>query len=210
LEGLVEGTFSRVFRSSVRPVELGRRMVRMLDAERSVDVAGRTIVPNAVTVHLSDADYGLFAGARDGLERELAEEARSVARSRDWAFMGPLSVRLVVDERLRIGRSKVTGEFATGAGGTGAGSLVLPDGRRLTMGVRVVSIGRLRECDVSLDDPKVSRHHAEVHPDGDGYVLVDLGSTNGTTVNGFSVDRHRLADGDLIGAGGHTLRFEAS
>ena len=53
-----------MFRSSVRPVELGRRMVRMLDANRSVDVGGRTIVPNAVTVHLSDTDYDLFAGAR--------------------------------------------------------------------------------------------------------------------------------------------------
>ena len=133
-----------------------------------------------------------------------------MARSREWAFMGPLSVHVTVDERLRIGRSKVTGEYAAGPGGTGAGSLVLPDGHRLMMGERVVSIGRLRDCDVTLDDVKVSRRHAEVHPDGDGYLVMDLGSTNGTTVNGFVIHRHRLVDGDLIGVGGATLRFEAS
>ena len=125
--------------------------------------------------------------------------------------MGPLSVHVTVDERLRIGQSKVTGEYAAGPGGSGAGSLVLPDGHRLMMGgEHVVSIGRLRDCDVTLDDVKVSRRHAEVHPDGDGYLVMDLGSTNGTTVNGFAIDRHRLVDGDLIGVGGATLRFEAS
>jgi pSer/pThr/pTyr-binding forkhead associated (FHA) protein len=72
-------------------------------------------------------------------------------------------------------------------------------------------IGRMSECDVTLSDSNVSRRHAEIRAAGTGYVLADLGSTNGTLVNGerLSAER-RLADGDIISVGGTHLRFEAS
>ena len=76
LERMVEGTFSRLFRSTIRPVELGRRLVREMDDNRSVDVRGRTLVPNAYAVELSETDYEQFSEVADGLERELAEARR--------------------------------------------------------------------------------------------------------------------------------------
>ena len=75
LERMVEGTFSRIFRSGIRPVELGRRLVREMDDNRSVDVRGRTLVPNHFTVELSEADHEQFAEVGESLERELAEAA---------------------------------------------------------------------------------------------------------------------------------------
>ena len=63
---------------------------------------------------------------------------------------------------------------------------------------------------MSLTDPQASRRHAEVRPSGDGFVVVDLGSMNGTTVNGVAVREQRLDDGDEIGVGSTTIRFEAS
>ena len=74
----------------------------------------------------------------------------------------------------------------------------------------VFSIGRLPDCDLTIDDALASRRHAEIRPEPDGYRLVDLGSLNGTTVNGAKVSEHLLADGDLIGIAAVAIRFEAS
>jgi pSer/pThr/pTyr-binding forkhead associated (FHA) protein len=65
---------------------------------------------------------------------------------------------------------------------------------------------------VTLADPNVSRRHAEVRraEDGaDGHLLIDLGSTNGTKVNGIGVRTHRLQHGDEITVGSTKLRYEA-
>jgi len=72
----------------------------------------------------------------------------------------------------------------------------------------VTVIGRSRQCDVVLTDPNVSRRHAEVRRDGDDYVVVDLDSTNGLTVNGREVKRAALAEGDRVQLGTTKLRFE--
>jgi pSer/pThr/pTyr-binding forkhead associated (FHA) protein len=63
---------------------------------------------------------------------------------------------------------------------------------------------------VPLNDPRASRRHAEIRPRDDGFVLVDLGSMNGTRVNGATVHEHLLRDGDEISVGATSMRFEAS
>ena len=210
LERTVEGVFARVFRSGIRPIEIGRRLTRMLDDERTIGVNGHIIVPNDISVVLSEIDHDRFSAVREGLSRALADEVRNHARAKQYAFMGAVSVDLQVGERVRSGRFEVAGRFKEGPGGTGAGSLVLHDGSRLPLGDRTVGIGRLVDCEIVLDDPNASRRHAEIRSDGDGYVVVDLGSTNGTLVNGQSVEHRRLTDGDVITIGAHHLRFEAS
>jgi len=210
LERMVEGTFARIFRSGLRPVELGRRLVREMDDNRSVDVRGRTVVPNQYTVEVSEADFARFAEVCESLERELAEAAREHARDEGYGFMGPVSVVLEVDERQHTGAFQITGRMREGSGGHGAGSLVLPTGERLPLGEAVVTFGRKPESTVQLADPNVSRNHAEVRPHGNGWVLVDLGSTNGTRVNGARVSSHELTDGDEIAFGNTLVSFEAS
>ena len=71
-----------------------------------------------------------------------------------------------------------------------------------------MTIGRLPECAIALDDPNASRRHAQIRREGLDVVLVDLGSTNGTKVNGVLVREHRLLPGDTITIGTTTLRFE--
>ncbi|MFQ5557715.1 MAG: FHA domain-containing protein, partial [Acidimicrobiales bacterium] len=67
----------------------------------------------------------------------------------------------------------------------------------------------LPECTISFDDPNISRNHAEIRPDGTGFVITDLGSTNGTKVNGARITRHRLVDGDRVSLGATVLDFRA-
>jgi len=72
----------------------------------------------------------------------------------------------------------------------------------------VTLIGRSRRCDVVVDDPNVSRQHAEIRRQGDGYVIRDLGSTNGTRVNRRDARQATLQHGDRIEVGTTELRFE--
>lgn len=210
LERLVEGAFARAFKSGLRPVELGRRLVREMDDNRSVGVRGGTLVPNSFTVALSDSDLDQFEGVQDSLARELADAAREHARDEGYSFMGPVEVVLQGDERLRTGAFHISGRMVEGEGGAGAGSIVLPSGDRFTLTESIVTIGRHPDSNLVLADPNVSRNHAEIRPDGDRYVVVDLGSTNGSRVNGLRVDHHVLDDGDELTFGNTRMRFEAS
>jgi Protein of unknown function (DUF3662)/FHA domain len=211
LERMVEGVFSRGSRSSIRPVELGRRVLRDMDDHRSVDVKGRRIVPNVFSIRLSARDHAAFADIDEALNTELRETAREYARAEGYHFMGPVVVEMVVDNDLKPGRFTTTCRMKEAGGGVGAGSLVLPSGERITLGQQVVTIGRLPSCTIPVNDANVSRAHAEVRAAGSSYALVDLGSTNGTKVNGTRIQGERaLADGDIVSVGSTHLRFEAS
>ena len=80
-------------------------------------------------------------------------------------------------------------------------------GRRIQLSAERVVLGRSRECDVRVADLNVSRRHAEVRDEGGDLVLVDLGSTNGTLLNGRPVDQQRLEDGDTITLGSTEIVF---
>jgi hypothetical protein len=210
LERMVEGAFARAFKSGLRPVELGRRLVREMDDNRSVGVRGGTVVPNTFTVALSASDLAQFEGVQDSLARELGDAAREHARDEGYSFMGPVEVELVEDGRLHTGGFHITGRMVEGVGGSGAGSLVLPNGDRFSLTESVISVGRHPDCNLVLADPNVSRNHAEIRPQGDRFAVIDLGSTNGTRVNGVRVDTQLLQDGDEISFGNTRIRFEAS
>lgn len=207
---MVEGAFARAFRSSIRPVELARRLAREMDDHLSVGVRGTPVVPNHFTVALSAADHAEFSDAQDTLRRELCEAVREHARDERYGFMGPVKVELMMDEKLGVGRFNVEGRFREGPGGAGAGSLVIPTGQRFTLSEHPISVGRRPESNIVLADPNVSRAHAEIRPHGDGFLLIDLGSTNGTKVNGVRIDQRVLQDGDELMFGNTRMRFEAS
>jgi hypothetical protein len=208
LERLVEGAFSKAFRSGLQPVEIGRRIVRDMDAGRTLGVRG-TVVPNQFTVTLAPDDFERFAGFRDALTQELGDAAREHARDSGYHFEGPVSVELVEDAHAKRGDLRVRAEIVAGPGAR-AGSIVLGDGRRVALGDATAVIGRMPDCAVALSDPQVSRHHAEVRRDDTGYRIVDLGSTNGTQVNGVRVAEQLLNDGDVILIGATSMLFEES
>ena len=209
LERLVEGTFNKAFRSGLQPVEIGHRLVRVLDNGRTLGVSGRFVAPNNIGVYLSPDDATRFESFSDALARELAEAARQHAREEGYQFLGPVTVTLVSDDSLKRGAFDVVGEIAEGAGGQ-VGSLVLPDGRRVRLGEHPTVLGRNSDCTVPLADPRASRRHAEIRATADGFLVVDLDSMNGTKVNGVPVREHVLHDGDEIAVGATVMRFEAS
>lgn len=210
LERIVEGAFSRAFRSGLRPVEIGRRLTREMDDSRSIGIRGTTVVANHFIVNLSAQDAAEFADVSDTMRRELADLAREHAREQDYQFMGPVDIAFTPDPAMRIGSFSIDARLREGHGGAGAGSIVLPSGDRFVLGESIVTIGRLPDSTITLEDPNVSRQHAEIRPSGTGFVLADLGSTNGTRVNGQRISERTLSDGDEMTFGSTTFRFEAS
>jgi hypothetical protein len=208
LERFVEGAFARVFRSGLQPVEIGRRLTREMDLRRTVAPKG-VLAPNSFRVVLSAPDRAKFEPIEDELVKELVEVAKDHATAENYLFLGPVSVAVETDTSLRPGTLLVAGDMVTGQG---TATLTLPDGRRVILDQDKVTLGRLPECELAVADPNVSRRHAQVRrgPDGSWFVE-DLGSTNGTKVNGLRISNARkLEDGDEITVGGTSVRFEAS
>jgi hypothetical protein len=178
-----------------------------MDLHRRVGVHG-LIAPNAFAVTLAPADVSRFANFIDALSRELSDAAREHARVEAYTFVGPVEVEIFESDSLKIGRFTVTAEVRESEDGGFLAELVLPDGRRVAVGSAPLVIGRLPECDVVLNDSNVSRRHAELRRSNDGVFLTDLGSTNGTRVNGAQVREQILVSGDEVSVGSAKLIFE--
>jgi hypothetical protein len=81
------------------------------------------------------------------------------------------------------------------------------NGQRRVLDRKRSVLGRSRDVDVQIEDPNISRRHAEIVQEGSAYWLVDLGSTNGTEVDGRRVQRARLDDGSRFTVGETTVTF---
>ncbi len=141
------------------------------------------------------------------LNRELIEAVKEHASSERYQFLGPIELAIHEDPDLQASTFAIESRTVEGATGP-TNWLILPDGRRVGVDDEIITIGRLPECAIALEDPNVSRRHAQVRRDGDAVVVVDLGSTNGTKVNGVAIRERRLSAGDKITVGTTTLRFE--
>lgn len=219
VERVVNGAFARAFKSEVQPVELASALRREVDTTAAVVGQGRTLVPNAFTIDLSPADHERTSSWEDDLADELTEAVTEHARTQRYSFLGPVSIRFVRDGDLatgvfRVRSARVRGHIAPGTSAVATRSrpVLDIDGRRYQLTTEHTTIGRGSECDVVLDDPGVSRRHAEVVRAGARAQLVDLASTNGTVVDGVDLDGASgrtapLADGSTIVLGRTRIVF---
>lgn len=245
LESLVEGFFTKIFRSGLQPVEVGRRILREMAENKTVSV-NRVYVPNDFRVLIGPDDFGRFKQMEAGLQQEFSELVIDAAKENRWNLMGMPKIEFVEDEGLGKGEYRVEASLTADAdagpapgvstrepseaGGnatraistntadrlglarSGAELVVLDETgqpkERISITDPPITIGRLSSNDVVLSDPNVSRRHAEVRLNDGRWVLTDLGSTNGTLVNGKLAREHPLSDGDRLTFGTSELIFE--
>lgn len=212
LERAVEGFFSRTFRSRIQPAEIGRRLLREMEAGKSVSV-GAVYVPNRFVIRLAPSDYERFEGLIPTLRQEFGDLLRGQARERRWRPAGRVAVEFSRESGQPEGRFEVEAHHESGGGGGDAGHpapelrLRGVEGRSFALGDEALTIGRLASCQIVLDDPNASRRHAEVSRRDDGWWIVDLGSTNGTLVNGGLIKERRLENRDVVQIGSSELEF---
>ena len=207
LERLVEGVFSKTFSSRVQPVEIGRAIIRRLEIQRTITTQGAT-VPNNITVHLSNKDVEQLDGILGNLADELCIIVRDHANSENYRLVGPINVTLISDSSVDPGQIEIKTAFDQGRGAN-KGVLLGPNDEKIELSNETTTVGRLTTCGVSLTDSRVSRLHAEIIKNAEGYELIDKGSTNGTQVNGETIASHTLVIGDKITFGNTTFEFQA-
>ena len=207
---MVEGVFSRAFKSNVRPIEIGRRLIKEIDSNRTVDMKGRRVVPNQFVVRLAADDQAALADIESALITELAEAVKEYCADENYHLRGPVVVTIEIDQSVNTGRIEVDSSVVKAGASEVVAKVTLPDDRKITLGRDTLIIGRLAECDIAFDDSNVSRRHAEIKAVAGGFAVNDLGSTNGTKVNGVTITFERaLRDGDIISVGSHSIRYEA-
>jgi hypothetical protein len=232
---MVEGAFARAFTSKLHPAEIASAVQREMDDRAAIVAQGRTLVPNDFVVELSETDHVSMGDLADTIGIELATLAREHAREQGYSFVGPVRMRFEGVPDLTTGTFRVRSGVIRGttvedgeirqpasdlppAPGNFAGAPRLlvsgpepgPDGstqRTYELSAPLTILGRGTDCDLRLVDPGVSRHHAELRVEDGEVVLVDLGSTNGTFVNGQPVRRISLTDGTRVTLGRTTLVF---
>jgi Protein of unknown function (DUF3662)/FHA domain len=223
VEGAVSGAFARAFKGDVQPVEIAARLQRELDAEAKLMSRNKRLVPNEFTVGLSEHDHDKLAPYADTLNGELATELRNHAREMGYVFNGPVKVVFELDSSLPTGRFTVASEAVAGiTPRTGRASetaisrapLVLEvNGTRHPLQPPGLVIGRGSDADLRINDPGISRRHAQIRVNAAGPQLridiVDLGSTNGIVVNGQRVQQAVLQEGTRIEIGSTRMLVHA-
>jgi len=218
LEGLVQGAFAKAFGGWVEPVEIASALTREAEDKKAILAAGRVLVPNTYVVELGPADAERLQEYDEPLRQELAAMVSESAAEQGWSFVGPVEVSFE-EADLPTGTFRVRSAVLAGEVAPPPQPLVprrtdeqgphLIDGERTLPLGRTCIIGRGSEADIQLTDIGASRQHAELRQ-VDGHTEVhDLGSTNGTLVNGQRVTAATLTDGDRVTVGTTTFVFKA-
>jgi len=245
LEDVVEGMFTRAFRTSLQPIEIAKRLTREVESHRTVSVSA-TYVPNEYTVQLAPETFQSFQPISIRLLSELEQYLRDYISERGYQVIGPVAVHLAEDAEVKVGEMSIAAvNNATAAPGGAPAPSVLrsytapstarsaPDTTTETEKTMLINtqpssleiiageamrrtvpladnltLGRGPLNQIAFADPGISRHHAEIVLEDEGWMLRDIGSTNGTHVNGHRITERLLQAGDTIEIGSVVLKVK--
>lgn len=178
MDGLLEGWASRVFSGPLHPTELATRLIRTADLSLSDDL----VCHNHFEIAIPDTGEG---AAPHRLIDELELLVEEAGLERGWRMNGPATVVIRTDPTVRKGSVYVTSGMEEGQ--RPAWSVLRRDGELLPITLNRAVIGRDQRSDVVLDRDQISRRHARIWTEAGTVRLVDLGSSNGTSVDGVRV-----------------------
>lgn len=205
LERAVNGAFAKTFKSGLQPVEITSALRRELDTKAAVVSRDRILVPNKFSVRLGRVDYERMVALGPTLIDELTELVQRHAKTQGYSFAGGISIALAEDPSLSQGMIDVA---STNVKGEVAWSPVLDiGGKRYPLTHSRTVIGRGSDADITVDDTGISRKHVEILWDGTRAQVNDLGSTNGSLLNGSPVSKAPLSPDSVIDIGRTRIVF---
>ncbi len=215
VENVVQGAFARTFKSGVKPVELASAVRRQCDARAAAVDRNRTVAPNEYEISLSANDHdNVEEWGAEALAHELEDALRDHAERQQYSFVGGVNVEFIRDESLATGRLAVSSRTTRGPAAPATTRhhnsrhpLLDIDGERYHLTGEMTVIGRGAEADIVVDDTGVSRQHCRFELTDQGTILTDLGSTNGTLVEGQRITEVTLLDGNAVRIGRTTIMY---
>ena len=233
--------FARAYATSIRPISLGRQLIGLLDLTsakgslpstyeiclHSDDLAAFADVEqhlvreliDAATQHCEQSGYQLDAQISVALRADDAIKSgtfeikpnRQLAVKNPTAESKPSNIQeSIVQPEPTLAQTQ-TQTIVKPKEITARAALILATGQRIDLTDDIIKIGRHQSCTIVFADSNVSRVHAQLQQDSTGWLVVDLGSTNGIRVNGTKISKEKLlADGDELAFGTSTARFVAS
>lgn len=205
LERAVNGAFAKTFKSGLQPVEITAALRRELDTKAAVVARDRILVPNKFTVRLNRVDYERMIGLGATLTDELTQLVQQHAAAQHYSFAGGISISLSEDPSLSQGMIEIQ---SVNVKGTVAWTPVLDiGGKRYPITRSHTVIGRGSDADITVDDTGISRKHVEILWDGTRAQVNDLGSTNGSQLNGNPVAKAPLPPDSVIDIGRTRIVF---
>lgn len=205
LDRAVNGAFAKTFRSGLQPIEIASALRRELDTRAAIVSRDRTLAPNRFTVRVSAVDEQRMRDLGSSLNDELVQSLQRHADEQGFSFAGPLTVKITADPSLTAGMIVVDSGTVRGDQVTWEAVLEV-DGVRHRLRSRTI-VGRGSEADVTIGDSGASRKHLEVVWDGRHAQARDLGSTNGTRIDGERITVADLKPGSVISIGRTNLVF---
>ena len=205
LERIVTGAFSKTFKSELQPIEIAAAIKSEMDSKASIVSRDRILAPNTYNVRLSAADFTRMRALGGNLITELTNLAQSHAVKQGFQFGAALDIKLIEDGSLNLGQIAVgstTEEIAV----SWSPALDL-NGKRYLLTASRTSVGRDASADIQIDDSGLSRKHFEILWDGSKAGIRDLGSTNGTKVDGRAMSESPLQNESRISAGRSEFTF---
>lgn len=205
LERVVNGAFAKTFKSGLQPLEVTAALRRELDTKAAVVSRDRILVPNDFTVRLAAGDYQRMTDLGPALIDEFTQLVQQHAAAQHYAFAGGISIRLEQDAALSEGMVRID---SVNVKGEVAWTPVLDiAGKRYPITKSRTIIGRGSDADITVDDTGTSRQHVEILWDGTRGQVNDLGSTNGSKLNGVPVTKAALPPDSIIEIGRTRIVF---
>lgn len=205
LERAVNGAFAKTFRAGLQPVEISSALKRELDTQAAVVTRDRILVPNRFTVSMSVADAERMQRMGDALIDELTSVVQKHAKQQGYQFAGGIEISLTSDPSLSDGMLQVDSQNLKGD--VTWQPVVDIDGERHTITKSRTVIGRGSDADITVNDSGTSRKHVEILWDGERAQARDLGSTNGSKLNGQKFRQAALAPDSVIQIGRTRITF---
>jgi pSer/pThr/pTyr-binding forkhead associated (FHA) protein len=197
LERAVNGAFAKTFRSGIQPVEIASALRRELDTKAAVVSRDRILAPNTFGVELAPDDFTKMSALGATLIDELDTLVQTHAKAQGYTFAGAVTITLSADPQLSAGTLRVASR--TEEGRVSWRAVVDIDGTRHPL--------RASRTVIAIPDPGTSRKHVEILWDGERAMVRDLGSTNGTTLDGRRVIEAPLAPDSVVRIGRTEIVF---
>jgi hypothetical protein len=224
LEQFIEGAFANLLGSRIRAPDVALRLARAMETGAKPALPGNSqpIAPDQYTIYAHPNVQSHLLSDHPDLLVTLAEHLVELATQSGYRLEKRPAVRILADSNLDNGSLRITASHTKQDSSSTAAMkavavpvmnhpknahLLIDRERKVSLEQNVINVGRHPENDIVIDDPRVSRHHLQLRLRYGSYILFDIDSRTGTTVNGTPTRETPLQPGDIIHIGNTQLIY---